>query len=683
MPTSPGRHVPTHRLRPNEKVWTPPHVIVLDTESQWTEQGPDEIHTMRCWVAVRVDRRNQRKTQPAAWWDWGTTPDSLAAWITRATKGRECCWLYAHNLNFDLAITALPLVLKDHGWTVTDFSVRDGAPWMRLNRGGRTLTVVDSWSWLPESLESLSAKCGLAKTALPDNAGTMDEWWQRCATDVDLTSRHVLALMDWWDSEELGRWTISGAGCGWNAMRHIDSHVRHVIQLAPTDEELPRQARWVTEALERGDTAPYVTQDRLAIRGGRRDAQVVRKATGGPWVELDLERAYTAVCRELPLPIRRGWTFDSLPVDSEWITSRFWGPIAECTIATDRPHYPVRHKGVTWWPVGTFQTVLAGPEMAWARANGHLVGIGPGQVHQLGLALRPWATWVLDPSRGGTVECPPVAQVACRAWGRSVVGKFAAHAASSERLEGPTAEGWAVTECWDHRTGRRGAEVALSGSKWLVTYDTEPENAYPAVLAWVESEVRVRLSRLLEALTSSWWTADTDGLLVDLEHALDLLGLGKYHLGTHARDTFGLAQAVCDWAAPIVAPLVLRPKKVFESLAVLGPQHLTAGDERRYSGVNRHAVEVEPGRFTSRDWPKLTWQMDHAEPGQYIRPTRTVTMREPTVHRWVLADGSTLPVRFEIDQAGNNRLVPWSESYGTGDAPLLAEVQYRGLRRVS
>lgn len=678
-----GRRVPTHRLRANEKVWTPPSVIVLDTETRWHLEESTEVHRMRLWCAVHVDRRKIRKKSGPVRWGWGLTPDDLADWLTETTRGREATWLYAHNLNFDLATTSLADTMRDHGWTVTDFAVSHGAPWLRLKNGKKVLTVVDSWSWLPESVEALATRMGRRKLNLPDNADGFDDWFARCASDVDITARSILALMEWWDAEQLGRWTISGAGCGWNAMRHTETDTRHVIALGPEDDELAKEAEWVKEAVAAGRPNVFAEWDRRAVRGGRKDSAVIRSETGGPWVEIDLEAAYPTVCRDLPLPIRRMWTFDRLEVESRFIGSRLHGIIADVEINTDRPLYPVRHDGVAWYPVGRFRTVLAGPEIAEARRNGHLISVGAGQVHRLGHALRPWATWVLDPTRGGSVDVPPVGLVACKTWGRSVPGKFAARTHTSEALEGPAPAGWSVMDCRHRAAGKRAAEVTMAGRKWLVTYDGDGENCYPAVLAWIESETRVRLGRVLERLDGAWWTADTDGLLVDMTAPIGWNRLGLVRLGQRPRDPIGLAQSLCDLLAPKVAPLRLRPKRHFDSLAILGPQHLIVGGERRMSGVRGEAAEVAPWQFVARDWPRLKWQMENGRPGEYRRPERTSTFTGPTVHRWVLDSGETRPVRFDLGPDGGNRLLPWADSGYGGDGDVLAPVQYRGLSRVS
>lgn len=654
------RPVPIHNLRPNETVWTPPAVAFIDTETRWHDEGLDEIHQLRLWVACQVDRRHQRKARGPVVWGHGDTAEGFASWLNKMTVGRPCLWVYAHNLNFDLVTTRLPQTMARLGWSVSDFSVRNQAPWLRLGRGRYTITVCDSWSWLPQSLESVASLMGGHKADLPENDGSDDDWWHRCAGDVDLLARAVLSLMDWWDHGRLGRWSISGAGSGWNAMRHVPSTQRHVIDPNPE----------------------LVAQDRQAVRGGRKDAQVVKSDTGGPWVELDLVAAYPSVALHLPLPIKRGWRFDTLDVDSQWIGSRFYAPVAECVVTTDRPRYPVRHDGVTWFPTGTFCTTLAGPEMAAAAASGSLVSIGPGQIHKLGYALRPWAAWALDPSHNGERDVPAVARLATKSWGRSVLGKFAARSHTTEPMPGPAGIEWSITDGWDRRVGRRGADVTMAGRRFWVTYDGDTENCYPAVLAWVESEVRVRLGAVLDALGAAWWTCDTDGLIVDLRAVGEDTWRPLAILGHQPLDVLGVAQGLCDVLAPLVAPLVLRPKRVFESLSVLGPQHLTAGAEMRYAGVSKHANTTPSGNFVVRDWPGLKWQIEHSRPGLYTRPSRELHFEAPTVHRWVASGGEALPIQMMMDDRGRNQIVPWAETGHAEQGWELAPVQYPRLERL-
>lgn len=652
------RPVPIHYLRPNAKVWSPPSLIFLDSETATALDGDTELLSLRCWAALGVDRKARAGRAGSREWATGTTPDELADWICARAKGRKTIWCYAHNLGFDLVTTALPVTLTARGWEITDFAVRSESPWMRLTNGRTVLTVCDSWSWLRDKLASSAAAGGARKWELPDDQADADTWLAYCRHDVEILADLMDELLEWWDREQLGRWTITGAACGWNAMRHRPMTERTVIDPGPDG----------------------IALDRKAIRGGRRDVARVGDLGAGPWVEIDFRSAHATVAATLPLPVRRGATFTSLPIDHPAVTGEGWGILAEVTVECDRPRYPMSWRGVTWYPVGRFSTVLAGPEIAWAAERGDLVAVGPGQFHKLGWALEGWGRWILELEAGQIDGTGPAVRALAKHWGRAVLGKYAARTQSTIPLgEAPTL-GWGYHEARDHTLDRPAAFVDLAGRRYYAVYDTEGDNPYPAVYAWVESHTRARLGRLLDALPDGMWVqADTDGAILDMSSAAQLTQAGVKLTG-RAKTPFGAAAALCDRLAPLTAPLVPRPKKEHRALEIMGAQHLVTDTERRLSGVRRDATRAAGGVWVQRDWPKLPAQLARDTPGVYARPVRRQTFAQPLAHRWILPDGHTLPPIAALDDAGANTLRPWAESWGRlVDVGGLGD-QYEGLR---
>ena len=225
--------VPVHYLRPNEREFTPRSVIFLDSETYTVATEPREVLGLRCWVAHYLDRRDVKRSPRRVETGRGTTAPELANWITATTRNRTGVWLFAHNLGFDATTTRLPQVLTDTGWSVTDAAIGGKAPWLRFNRKGRTLTLVDSFSWLPNRLEDIALALRMRKPPLPAEGDDLETWYARCEADVKILSEAMLQLMDWWDSEHLGNWSLSGPACGWNAYRHREPPVPVVIDPDP------------------------------------------------------------------------------------------------------------------------------------------------------------------------------------------------------------------------------------------------------------------------------------------------------------------------------------------------------------------------------------------------------------------------------------------------------------------
>lgn len=648
---------PVHYLRPNHAEWSPPAVIFLDTETRVLPGVEPETLALRCWAAHYVDRKVPRGGSWRCEWGRGTTSDELAAWIDARFTGRTTVWLYCHNLAFDLVTTRLPLALTRAGWRVSEASVGGKAPWLRLGKGKRRLTVVDSWSWLPGPLESLAQRAGLVKPPLPDDGDSLDRWMARCVADVAILESVMLELMDWWDRNQLGRWNLTGASTGWNAFRHTRTGERIVVDPDPEP----------------------VAADRAAYHGGRRGTWSIGEHRAGPFFELDFAAAYPTIAAELPLPVGRARRFDSLDTGSSLVTSDRWGIVARCRIKTDVPRWPCRVGKRTWYPVGEFWADLAGPDIAAAADAGALVEIGPGTVHRLGRAMSPWARWCLDVQNGEHPDSPPAARFAAKHWGRSVIGKWAARGFEKIELGGSPLFGWGHEEVWHHDLGVHGQLVDLGGRRWLVFESGDNDNAYPAVPAYVESHVRVRLNRAIEALGAGCvLQCDTDGLIVS-GRTVGTRAAGGMFAYDPADSVTGRLARVLDSVAPLVAPLVLRVKSRADHVKIMGPQHLMFGDQRRLSGIPGNAVEQPDGSFRVKQWPGLTWQMRHGSAAGYVRPERNPHIRGSHPTGWVLADGRVVPVEARISREGTNTLVGWESSAYARSGLRAAAQQHREL----
>lgn len=665
-----------HYLPGNHKVWTPPSVIYLDTETTVIPGTDPEVLALELWVAKLIDRRKSKGGKDETIDGDGAGPLDLAAWVDQAMAGRGTVWLYAHNLSFDLATTRLPLHLIDLGWTITDAAISGSAPWMRLVRKSSHLTLVDSYSWLPHPLEDVGVAVGLPKLPLPGATAAPGRLLARCRRDVKILTRAMEQLHDWWDDNELGRWTISGAGCGWNAMRHIKPPVRPTIDPEPAG----------------------VASDRRAIHGGRRGAWVVGTRTQGPFLELDFRNAYPTVAAELALPSRRMAPFTSMALDNWRVTDERWGIIATVELHTEVPRWPMRFGGATWCPTGSFHADLAGPEIRDALRLGCLRGIGMGYLHHLQPHLGPWAQWCLGVANSRSSTVPPVARLAAKSWSRSVIGKWASRGFEKTDWGPSPVAGWGYEEGWDHETNSRGAVIDIGGQRCWTHAAGNAEQAYPAVLAWVESETRVRLSRVLEAVgLGAVLQCDTDGLIVS-ERLMGTPAAGGHLVAPDGLTGAARTKWVLDQIDPIVAPLVMRVKATHQTVRILGPQHVEASGKRSFSGLpgmaklatehadieckNRakcvrtdHKVPVED-TYTFKTWPKLAYQMSNGDPRGYVRPESTIRVRGPYAPGWLTTMGTVVPPEAIIGTDGSSRILGWHEMTRKPAHAKLAEAQH-------
>lgn len=628
---------PVHYLRKNDAVWTPPAVIYFDTETRVIPDTEPEVLALRLWCATLIDRRPTRGGAQTILNGDGDTGTELAQWITTQSKTRPTLWVYAHNLSFDLTTTRLPLTLATLGWRISDAAVGGRAPWMRFGKGSSRLCIVDSGSWLPTKLEDIGTAVGIPKPSLPRNNGARPGWLARCRVDVDILASAMEQLHGWWDRNELGKWDITGPSCGWHAFRHVPE-----LQRITVDPAAEAQSR-----------------DRLAIYGGRRGAWRIGKVSDGPLLELDFTAAYPTIAASCPLPVGRNNLFDSMAVDDWRITSDDYGIIARVEINTDQPLYPLKWGGQTWYPTGHFRTTLAGPDIRRAQQLGHLVSVSSGEVHKLGFAMQSWARWLLAVQNGTHEDSPPMARIFSKASGRTVIGKWAAHSFDKQDMGETYDNGWGYTEGWDDATNSAGGLVSIAGRQWWVSSGGDSDNGYPAILAFVESHTRQLLGRVIQALGHECVIqCDTDGLIVRAE------GMGAPNTtGTlTAPDGIDGADRITwtlDQLNTIAAPLHIRIKRTFDTAHILGPQHVDAGGQRRFSGLRADAKHIGNDQYRGRTWPKLQYQLSNGDARGYVRPLVTNTIRGPYAPGWVSQSGRVVPPIATIDAHGTSVLLPW------------------------
>lgn len=654
------RVTPAHYLRPNEAEWTPAAVAFIDTETYRVPNTEPEVLAMRLWCARTVDRRPNRNGRASDTWAYGTSRADIAAWVEKTVVGRDSLWLYAHNLAFDLVTTRLPLLLVESGWAITEAALSGRAPWLRFSRGRKHITMADSWSWLPHALADIGTAVGVAKPALPDDDGTDVAWQQRCRADVEILSAAMLGLMDWWDHDRLGRWTISGPASGWNAMRHKPTVERIVVDPRPD----------------------LVSFERQAVYGGRRGTWRIGTFGAGPFAEVDFTAAYPTVAAELPLPLKRSHSFDHLALDDFRLRGDRWGVIAEVEVETDTARWPVRTDGGVFYPVGRFTTTLAGPDITEALRLGCLRSVRSGWAYRLGRALTPWARWCLSVQSGQCDTAPPIAVMVAKSWGRTVIGKWAMRSSVTTKWGPSPFRDWHIEEGWDHSGGCKGTVVDLAGQRFWTTRTETGDNCFPAVLAFVEAHVRTRLNRALEALGGPCLLqCDTDGVIIDTRRVSATTGATGHAVARAASPAHRLQRRL-DEIAPQLAPLSLRVKRVHDQVAIIGPQHVMAGGQRRFAGLPTAAQQIGPGRYRVRLWPSLSWQLSNGDARGFVRPLVEPVVTGPFPTGWLLADGRVTPVSMRARADGPAVIDMPPAWVGAGGRPGLHDAQHPRLAGV-
>lgn len=666
---------PAHYVKPAGKTYTPAAVIFLDAETIEDQREQLEVHTLRLWEAQIVRRRDRRRPGEHLT-ETGHAAEPLAQKIDAWASYGESTWLYAHNVGFDLTVTRLATHLGQLGWVLSSrFAVGGDSMWAIFHKGPRecevkerrgrqvvtrhrvkwahTLTIADSGSLFPCPLAQLGEHVGMVKPELPDADDSDETWAARCHADVDILRASVLTLMDWWDANDLGHWTVTGAGQAWQTYKRTLDHRQVVIDHEPAILEIERQA----------------------VYGGRRDVFRVGPLPPGRYGEIDFTGAYPTIAASFPLPAKA-----SCKVNDQHRASALKGRVpsgmlAEVTICTDTPRWPVRVAGRVFYPVGRFKTVLAAPDIQ-AAADAHcLEAVHDGWLFTLTNHLRNWARQVLAWVNDKTGAIPGVVKIWAKLASRAVIGKFAQRGWSTTPYEGPPCEGWSVEQTSDLYTGARGVITGVNGDYWLSWADQRGEHERPAVLAFVESHVRERLSGIIAGRYGAGiYQCDTDGVMVSHQVLERLAEQLAPHWVNGRRNPAGTPEVIAAWNDQAY-PLVMREKSHFTRATVYGPQHVVLDGKARFAGVPKGAWQTGTDLWLARLWPGLTWQSQYGVHDGYARPLQPYRIGGPYAAAWALADGSVRAAETALDADGVNVLLHWKHTRWAAGGAVLGPQQ--------
>lgn len=657
------RPLRAHQLGGNARVFTPSTVYYLDTETGQEQRDGATSLPLRCWVLRKVERRRPEGLRCRVEDVSGTTGIELARWLDAHVLTTGSHWLFAHNLGFDLVTTHLPQHLAALGWGWTGGTLASDEPWVVMSRGNHTLTMCDSHSHLPASLERIGQRIGLEKLQRPASDADLEDVLRYCERDVRVLSLAMQQLLDWWDAERLGSFSVSGPQCGWNSWRH---------KFSPAVVRIDTRADWRAFA-------------RAGIYGGRRECWRVGELSGGPWVELDMQLAHAHVVRDNPLPVRIVDEIPTLDLDSPmwglrqkrqkpaWLPQ--YGPpaghrwesalqvMADCVVTTASPRYPVSTGAGVLYPVGTFHTRLAWPELQDARRRGDLVSVGKGLLVASWDAMSGWAAWIIDQLTRPHPETPPAALLALKGWSRTVFGKWAAR---RSRVWSDDVNDTGLTFAIEHAHiagGAAGIAVHLGDRTRTFIRDQEADDSFPVAYAWIASYTRLALQRIIDALgEQSVVVCNTDSVVV----SLDAL---RQYAGFVAGDDELLIEHSCRQLSSLPGVPPIGCKGVISSMRLLAPDvavvELNGRLRRRVIGVHHESQEVDPWVFEGDVWPGVQKQLSLGQGERFTLERRRLDLSRVHPLRWVTESGRCDPVEMQLGAGGENELLPpWWDALG-------------------
>lgn len=426
----------------------------------------------------------------------------------------------------------------------------NGVVWVVAAGAQRTFTLLGLWSLLdngsfrPSRLAidgipwqvEVNGDAGRVNFTDVQNYGDCPEALRGVLADrVSRTKERYLSLLHQWEDCNNGNWQFSTASLAWNHWRH-----RHYsTPIVQHQHAAARQLEW---------DSYYPGECRAFYRG----------STGNPVGHYDVNSLFPSVMEGNQYPVELiDYVKAPSPKTFARITNRY-GAIAHVQLKADTDTFPIRRDKRTLYPVGDFETVLAGAELARACATGAIRECEALAYYRTGRIFDSYVGEWYAKRKAAAISHDDKASQFAKMMLNSLYGKFAQRTPAWEiEPKCEVVQPWTTFPWKDSVTGTVHPARAVGWTAQVARLRRDCAHTFPAVAAFVTAAARERMRTLRSMLPpGSVLYQDTDSIFVDTAstnvHACLQSeigdGLGQLrHVATYQRCEFrGQKNYTCD-----------------------------------------------------------------------------------------------------------------------------------------
>lgn len=547
-----------HILKNNHSCESPANVIWFDTETKHKtdSEGRQHHYLWFGWACYQRREKGQTWSNPE-WFRFDSIP-VFWEWVNSKARKKTRLYLFAHNGGFDLPVMHAFTELPKMGFDMKS-AVADAPPLViTWKMESRTIRFVDTLNIWRMSLAKIGESIGHDKLPMPAPKASKADWDAYGKQDTEIIR---IACLEWWAfliEFDLGGFAPTLASQAFNAYRHRFMHTPIFIDVKEKALALARSA--------------YV--------GGRTECFNIGHMKGD-FYYIDFNSMYPAVMQKEKFPFRLIGNYQR-PTKKEladW--QEHFSILAEVTITTDLPIYPVIRDKKLIFPIGTFKVTLAHPEYCEAVLRGHVDEVHQVCLYQSEQLFKSFIDTMYELRLKAKAENNETKSWLFKILQNSLYGKFGQRGRRFEEID--TCEPNLI-EVWDEYDADTHELLKFRKFGGVVQQwidEDESRNSFPAIAATVTSYARVKLFKAIEqAGFDNVFYCDTDSLV------------------TNAIGFKRLSKLIDDKKLGY-----LKLEKRFTEMEIYSPKDYVFGNVCRTKGVKANALwlnrnTVEQDQFT-------------------------------------------------------------------------------------
>ena len=537
----------------------PRTLLFWDAETYVYKDKPEEPHRFRlAWICVRRERQGREPT-----YDWTLVRKPEDFWRifdAVASTDRET-WCIAHNLGYDFMVCGGFTSIFRLKWKPTMFYFAKPVTLMKFKRGQSKVWFVDCGNFFPGKLEKWGAEIGLPKLEVDVFDMTDAEAVPYCRRDVEIMVSLFNSLFGLIREHKLGGLGLTVPSQAMKAYRSRFMRVPIVLHKIDDLHAFERQGYY----------------------GGRCDCFHVGPLPPGKYTVLDVNSMYPYVMRNHKYPCRfyRSGSLETVKQLQEDIKQ--YAVMARVHITIEKPLVPRLDGGKLTFPVGSFWTVLATPELEAVLEHGVINRVAKVALYFQAPIFKEYVDTLYRLRQKFKADGQTLWSNMVKLLLNSLYGKWGQRATdwTFEPNDGQYPPGPLLSHVRGQHQLLEG--LCLGEWVWRCVGKHESHISFPAIAAHVTSFARMELQRYIEiAGLEHVYYVDTDSLTVDAT------GLKRL------------------W--PMIDPVrlgCLKQEYDFTKGCIYTLKDYAFGDTVKHKGLSKAAELLPDGSYKDIQWPSL------------------------------------------------------------------------------
>lgn len=546
-------------IKPSNKVSIPRNLMFFDTETLPEKRSNNvEYHCLRLGVCSHITLDSSAKVVTKDVYTFRSIPEFMALYTSFLDKKHKL-YCFALNVGFDIRVLNLPHIFFYEQLFSTPPIINDRVfIWEIGSKLGKSV-FLDVANYGAMSVYQLGKDMNLPKLEVEFDTPDEGKLITYCIRDVEIIERFMLQFIEFIHSNKLGEFKLTLASQALTSWR----------------------TRFLQQSIDLHSVPAYLNLERSSYHGGRVECFYIGQKSGENYYNLDINSMYPYVMKHCKLPYSiAGFKVNPSVSDASLLAKEYY-LIADVSLNTNEPAYPVVRDNRLIFPTGKFNATIHHAELAYAIAHNHVQNIHYLMCYEHTIVFSEYVDFFYNTRQKAKSEDNKSWDYIAKIFLNSLYGKYGQTNVEREILEKKHGDIISRITVLVPELGLSGAEISWFGTVYRETKAGEATYSFPAIAGAITAYARMMLwTYIKQAGFDNVYYCDTDSIICNEQGYINL---------SNRCDNKQLGY--------------LKLQSMATNIAIRGVKDYTFGNESKTKGRRKNAKEL-----TYDSWEQAQFQ---------------------------------------------------------------------------